>query len=255
MRAASSLLTQVRRAGRAWQSGTATARMPSAQVYEQEYVYWPWGKVLSEAAAIVEACCVEPALVIDYMCGTGFLLNEIVSKRPEISALGCDISRPYMDYARRRYPGVRFVRHDALEYEPARCPDFITCTAGLHHLPRKDQPMFVEKVASELPSGGYFLVGEEIIGEYSDEKQRRRALLEMVWELMEFLETTGAPEAVVQAAADMLVNEWCERGEYKTSGMRLEAMLSRHFSILSARQVWPAEPAGFGDWLFLCQKK
>ena len=51
----------------------------------------------------------------------------------------------------------------------------------------------------------------------------------------------------------MLVNEWCERGEYKTSGMRLEAMLSRHFSILSARQVWPAEPAGFGDWLFLCQ--
>jgi hypothetical protein len=231
------------------------AKMPSPETYEQEYVYWPWGRVLAEAVEIVVARTPPSGLVVDYMCGTGFLLSKVVSKRQDLSALGCDINEQYIDYARRVYPEVNFVVDDARTYEPARRPDLLVCTAGVHHLARSDQPAFIAKVSRELPSGGCLVLGEELIGDYIDEPQRKRRVLEMFGELMFFLEKTRAPEDVVEAAADMFVNEWCARGEFKTSRAELEGMLDPYFRIVSARQIWPRKASGFGDWLFVCQKK
>lgn len=41
------------------------ARMPEPLVYEQEYVYWPWGKLLGVAADWVEAHAPRSAVVVD----------------------------------------------------------------------------------------------------------------------------------------------------------------------------------------------
>lgn len=233
----------------------AGARMPGPDVYEQEYDYWPWGKLLKEATRLVAENAPPSSFIVDYMCGTGFLLRKILSKRNDLSAIGCDIRKSYVDYARTTYPAAQFVRADARTYKPQRRPDFVICTAGLHHLDRRDQPRFIAKVADELPLGGFLLLGEEVIRDYRSESERKRATLELFSELMRFLDGKKTPEAVVQAAADMLVNDWCARGEYKTSRIALERMLRPFFKVISARQIWPPHRREFGDWLFLCQKR
>jgi hypothetical protein len=230
------------------------AKLPEPDVYEQEYVYWPWGLLLGEAADVVAARAPTGALIVDYMCGTGFLLSRVLSKRPDLSALGCDITESYVEYGQEMYPEVELVAGDARVYEPVQRPGLVVCTAGLHHLARADQPAFVEKVHRQLPSKGYFIIGEELIGAYEDEAGRRGAIVQMFAALMGFIKQSDAPEQVVEAAADMLVNDWCERGEYKSSKAEIEKMLKPYFRVVSARRVWPKRSSGFGDWLFVCQK-
>ena len=229
--------------------------MPSPEVYEQEYDFWPWGKVLAEATKVAVRHAERSSFILDYMCGTGLLLTKILSKRSDLSALGCDISKPYINYARTTYAAAKFACADARSYRPERHPDFVICTAGLHHLSRVDQPRFIEKVSDELRPGGLFLLGEEVIRDYRSESDRKRAVLEMFSELMNFLGRRKPPASVVQAATDMLSNDWCERGEYKTTCKELERMLRPSFEIISAQQIWPGNIDAFGDWLFLCRKR
>lgn len=230
------------------------AQMPEPHVYEQEYVYWPWGKLLEVAADWVAEHAPRSAVVVDYMCGTGFLLNEIVKRRPDITAFGCDINPEYIGYGERKYSGVHFIVGDALDYEPPRRPELVICTAGVHHLTRKAQPWFMKKVSGELAGGGHLLLGEELIRPYGTEAQRRKAVWEMFAALMSFILEQQAPEDVIQAAADMMVNDFCERGEYKTSRPGLAALVEPYFEIVSKRLIWPAEDADFGDWLLVCRK-
>ncbi|MBX3734094.1 MAG: class I SAM-dependent methyltransferase [Verrucomicrobiae bacterium] len=231
------------------------ARMPGPEVYEAEYDHWPWGKVLEEAVDWVEQHAPKSAFVVDYMCGTGFLLNQIVKRRRDIVAVGCDIYPPYVRYAEHKYAGVKFVENDALVYQPDCSPDLIICTAGIHHLERQDQARFIEKVSRELVQGGLLLVGEELISPFMCEEDRKRAVLEMFGALMAYIDKTAPPDDVVQAVADVMVNDWCERGEYKTSKAGFETLLAPHFDVLSARQIWPEQRMAFGDWLFVCSKR
>lgn len=231
------------------------ARMPEPEVYEQEYVYWPWGKLLTVTADWVAEHAPQSAVVVDYMCGTGFLLNEIVKRRRDIVAFGCDINGKYIGYGERKYARVELVEKDALDYEPPRRPDLVICTAGLHHLTRKAQPWFVKKVSGELAAGGHLLLGEELIRPYRTEGQRKEAAWEMFDALRSFIFAQHAPVDVVQAAADMMVNDLFERGEYKTSRSGIAELVEPYFKITARDRIWPSEPAEFGDWLFVCRRR
>jgi SAM-dependent methyltransferase len=234
---------------------TATARavMPLPQVYEREYAFWPWGKLLTQAADLISSYAPRGGFLVDYMCGTGFLLNEIARRRPDLSLLGCDINQGYVEYARCKYPRINVVEADARFFQPPRPVSFAICTAGLHHLPRPDQPIFLEKVSNDLVEGGWFLLGEELIRDHENENGRKNAVLELFKELMSYLDKTAAPVDVVEAAANTFVNDWCERGEHKVSRRELERILAARFEIVSIEPIWTDASLELGDWLFLCK--
>lgn len=228
--------------------------MPPPDVYDQEIAYWPWGRVIAAAVDWVVGHARRNAFVVDYMCGTGNLLSQVVDRRPDILAVGCDTSESYVDYARRRNPRVTFVQADALSYAPSGKPDVLICTAGLHHLTRENQSLFLEKIAGELPVGGFFLLGEEVIGDYSNEIERRLAVGNLFSAIIEDLSTSDAPPSVVAAAAEMFVNDWCERGEFKTSFSELTKMIGRHFEVVNSNHIWPGSAFPFGDHFLVCLK-
>jgi SAM-dependent methyltransferase len=230
------------------------AKMPPPKVYEQEYRYWPWGKLIKLAASWMHDNAPRNGHVLDYMCGTGFLLNEIRQLRSDLTVAGCSLAPAYIDYAKHAYPQLDVIFEDALTYKPTHAPDVIICTAGLHHLDRKLQPKLIEKVASELASGGRFLLGEELIRSYVSEQERRLAALEMGAALTAYVVSAGAPKVVVEAACDVLGNDVQERGEYKTSRDRLMKMLENHFVVESEYHIWPEDAKPFGDFLFICRK-
>ncbi len=230
------------------------ALMPSPAVYEKEYSYWPWGRLLSSVADWVSDNAPRNAFVVDYMCGTGFLLNEIASRRPDLSVMGCDISQSYVEYGKSVYCNLNVVMAGALTFEPSSPVDIAICTAGLHHLPRNDQPTFLEKLSRELSDEGFVLLGEEVIREYDTEDARKQAVLELFTSLMSHLDQRDAPIEVIDAAVKTFVNDWYERGEYKVSQPECERMLRPFFEVISTRQTWTDGSDHFGDFLFLCRK-
>jgi SAM-dependent methyltransferase len=232
----------------------AQPKLPPPGVYEQEFAYWPWGGLLEQAAELVAGFAPRDAYVIDYMCGTGFLLERIRVRRPDLALEGCDTSATYVHFARERYPRVHVACADARELRPPRSPAIVVCTAGLHHLDRHDQPQFIAKVAAELQPGGYFVIGEELIGGFRDERERRRAVIGMCSALLEYIVDAGAPVSVIEAATDVLCNDLLERGEYKVSEAGLRALLKGTFVIDTFDRIWPSETSPFGDVLIACRR-
>jgi SAM-dependent methyltransferase len=233
----------------------AQPRMPDPAVYEQEYKFWPWGGLLATAAAWLKANAPPNGHVIDYMCGTGFLLNRIAELRPDLTMVGCDISQEYVDYANRQYPAIDVRCADALHFVPQETPGVVICTAGLHHLVRSRQDEFIRKVAIELASGSIFVLGEEVIRDFQTEGQRRAAALEMGHGLLSYALNSDAPNDVLAAAIDVLGNDLLERGEYKLSDRMIRAMLQPAFELLSVNWIWGSESIDYGDLLYFCKRR
>src|SRR5882724_10331556 len=97
---------QAKRSAEQASSGYSVAVMPSPEVYEAEYLYWPWGKLINWCAEWVVRSISDGGTVFDYMCGTGYLLALIQKKRPDLQLFGCDIEPPFVDYAHRNYGKV-----------------------------------------------------------------------------------------------------------------------------------------------------
>jgi hypothetical protein len=229
--------------------------LPPPEVYEEEYCYWPWGGVIDITAEWVRAHANHSSIVLDYMCGTGFLLNQLSRHRPDLILSGRSLTPAYITYANQKYPHLDIRLEDALTYDPPTPPDIVVCTAGLHHLDRGLQPVFIAKVASELSAGKYLLLGEELIRPYQGEVDRRLAVLELWTELMAYAIKKEATPEVIKAAGDGLVNDLYERGEFKFTYDQVIELLKPHFDVDSVTAVWPGSNYKFGDFLFVCRKR
>jgi len=229
-------------------------RMPSPSVYEAEYAYWPWGDLLKSAAHWVREKAPLNGYVVDYMCGTAFLLNEVSKARPDLCLAGCSIIPSYIEHAHRHYPSLDIVCQDVFAFRPQRPPDVILCTGGLHHLTRQKQPELLDKVASDLHSDGHFLLGEEVIRRYQTDCERKLAVIEMVDELLSYAVRREAPDEVLEAALNVLGNDLFERGEYKMSHAMLLSLLEPRFSSVTFEKVWPSDHDAFGDVLYTCTR-
>jgi hypothetical protein len=234
----------------------STARLPEPDVYEQEYTFWPWGTLLDRVTEWVSQNAPRDCHIVDYMCGTGYLLNAIHTRRPDLSTEGWDISSSYISYGRLRYPQIGLHEGDALEAELVGAPRLVLCTAGIHHLTADEKKIFLEKVASELPNEGWFIVGEEVLSYFSSERERREKVIELHTALMQFSILHDAPVPVIEAACNVLANDMLQRGEFKISLHILKELLATYFCIEDVKMIWPATmDLVFGDSVLVCKRR
>lgn len=226
----------------------------SANIYEKEYEFWPWGELIKFIADWIEKNAPLNANVLDYMCGTGYLLNELVKHRSDLYCFGCSITREYIEYAQREYSRIKVELCDALKYKPPAKPDIVICNAGIHHLPWKKQPVFIEKVASEIETGKIFIVGEELICEYKNEKTRRLSVIEMLAEEMRYMIKKKATPEILVTAAELLKADLLAQ-EYKISMATIISMLNKYFEIEKRYRIWPHKNKDYGDYVFICRKR
>lgn len=230
-------------------------KVPPPEIYELEYQFWPWGKLLEVAKEWVAANAPHSGSVFDYMCGTGYLLNSIGVLRSDLKLAGCSLDPySYIEYAKEHYPHIPVTYMDAMIYGLPWEPDIVICTAGLHHLDRDLQRQFTVKLAREIKEGKYFILGEETIREYSTERMRRLGVLEMNLALIKHLIVSDTPDSVVEAALDLFSNDLFERGEYKLSLRMILKMFEPYFNLREIHQIWPLETSEYGDFLFIYQR-
>ena len=92
--------------------------LPDSKIYELELRYWPykasWKKVLDYL------CQNAPnnGTLLDLMCGPGYLLGKISSKRKDLQLKGLDIDKRYISYSKKQYPQIDFGRGDILSWKP-----------------------------------------------------------------------------------------------------------------------------------------
>lgn len=140
--------------------------------------------------------------IIDVGCGAGWLCPQL-SEFGRVT--GTDLSDEVLTRAAMRYPEVHFLPGDfmALDFGRERF-DLIVSLEVLSHV--ADQPAFVEKIASMLRPGGYFIIGT----------QNKPALMR---------NDIPSPEPGQ-------LRRWVDRHE-------LTGLLQHHFEVLELRSITP----------------
>jgi SAM-dependent methyltransferase len=232
-----------------------SALMPPPDIYELEYAHWPWGVVLESVAKWTSRHAPKGGCVLDYLCGTGYLLNLIKNERPDVDCRGCSLDASYIDYGQERYAEIRLNCEDALRYKPGRRPDIILCTAGFHHLDYQRQLSLARKLAGEVAPNGYVVVAEEVIRDHRTESQRRDAVTELWCAVRKYVAATNPPRSISAAVEATFSNDLAQRGEYKVGRRAFQEVLESGFLIEDVRQIWPAGEEAFGDFVFICRSK
>ncbi|NQS89382.1 class I SAM-dependent methyltransferase [Patescibacteria group bacterium] len=112
--------------------------------------------------------------VLDLPCGRGYgtnILNQLRDKLPDSTVIGAELGTDYVKKASRKY-GHRnnnspfFIQADGRRLPLAdESVDVITAFEIIEHLPRRDQPRFVEELTGKLNPGGLLLAS--VPGRYS----------------------------------------------------------------------------------------
>lgn len=228
---------------------TTQSLMPAPLIYEAEYDYWPWGRLLDKLLDWLIKEAPREGIVFDYMCGTGRLLHLLSHERPDLILAGCDISKTFISYGKEKYPDIQLEVMDALQKNLSPKPDIILCLAGIHHLQPATRLPFLDKVASELNPDGFLIIGEECIRSWGNEIERKSAVMELSIALLRELVTSGAPDEQLEAAIHVFQNDLFLRGEFKCDIDEFVTMLSGKFIVKDVVQVWPTGGGPFGDYL------
>ncbi len=96
------------------------------------------------------------AEVLDLGCGSGALATRRLSQRFRVT--GVELSSRMVEMARRNVPSATFIRADmvSVEFPPERF-DGVCAFYSLIHLPPRELPALLRKIATWLKPGGLFV--------------------------------------------------------------------------------------------------
>lgn len=225
--------------------------LPTASVYEQEFEFFPWGKLIEEVLDHICQHAPQNGKILDLMCGPGYLLGKIQESRPDLELFGVDMNEEFINHAQQQYQNITFETADILKWKTSNTFDLVVCTAGVHHLQYHEQGPFVSKIPLLLADKGKAIFADPLTEDYSTESERKQAAAKLGYEYLLATIQKKAPEDIIKAAIDIMYND-VMGFEYKTSLDKMHNILKKTFSKVSTRKVWPKTESTYGDYYFVC---
>ncbi len=223
--------------------------LPTAEVYEKEFKYMPWGVLIDQLLERVKDLPPN-AKVLDILCGPGYLLSRIKNIRPDLELTGVDLEPEFIEFAKRQYPTINFVTADARTWMSDGRYDFIFVTGGVHHLPYEDQEAFIKRVSTLLKTEGQAIIADPYIDDYANENERKRASAKLGYEYLLASMANGADKDIIKACMGIMENDVLGV-EYKNSIQKFRPTLEKYFSNIEMHKTWPSEESGYGDYYFV----
>ncbi|MFH1182746.1 MAG: class I SAM-dependent methyltransferase [Candidatus Moraniibacteriota bacterium] len=227
--------------------------LPTADVYDKEYKYMPWGVLIEEILKIIREKTPKGGKVLDLMCGTGHLLGKIRKIRPDLELTGLDWDPGFIRYAKKNYKNINFIVSDALEWKNNAKYDLIICTAGIHHLPYDKQEIFIKNLSKAVKKDGYIITADPYIEDYKNESERKIAGAKLGYEYLVETIKNGATGDVIKATVGIMEND-VMGVEYKASIRKFNPILKKFFSKITIRKTWPEYKSDYGDYYFILHK-
>jgi 2-polyprenyl-3-methyl-5-hydroxy-6-metoxy-1,4-benzoquinol methylase len=227
--------------------------LPTAETYQREVKYMPWGILTSEIIDYVNKNIPTNGVVLDLLCGTGNLITQIQKKRPDIKFVGVDLESEYIEYAKKQNPRAEFVVADAFSWEAKDKFDVVLCTGGLHHIQHDKQKAFVKNISELVKDNGFAIIGDPYIDSYSNETERKIASARLGVEYLIATIKNGATDDVIKAASSLIDND-IFLIEFKDSVKNVEPYFNQYFSKVVKHKTWPKTETQYGDYYFILRK-
>jgi len=227
-------------------------KLPESEIYEDGLEYWPYKKSLQGVFDYVCKNAAQNGTFLDIMCGPGYLLGKIAEKRKDLSLLGVDIDKRYIPYGRKKYTGVTFEQGDVLTWHPKSQFDVVVCTGSLHHIEYDKQEEAVKNIASMVKPGGFVIISDCYIDDYSNEIDRKLSASRLGYEYLIETIKNNASDPVVGWTIDILYNDVLKQ-EFKTSLEKRLPIFDKYFKKIETIKSWPDTKSGYGDYISICE--
>jgi len=109
--------------------------LPESEIYEEGLQFWPYQSSLKAVLDEVTSRAPQNGTLVDLMCGPGFLIGQLEEARRDLTLLGVDIDKRYIDYASEKSRRTNFEEGNILTWSAFEKFDVVTCTGSLHHIP------------------------------------------------------------------------------------------------------------------------
>ncbi|MBU4086400.1 MAG: class I SAM-dependent methyltransferase, partial [Nanoarchaeota archaeon] len=163
---------------------------------------------------------------------------------------GVDMDRRFIKYAQEKYTGIKFEIANILKWKAKERYDLILCTGGLHHLPFEEQEKFVRTIKDLLNKGGFCIIADPCIDDYSNEKERKLGASKLGYEYLSTVIENDAPKEIILAAIDILHND-VMKFEFKNSVKKNKPIFEKYFSSVEVHKTWPKSDSEYGDYFFV----
>jgi hypothetical protein len=107
-------------------------------------------------------------------------------------------------------------------------------------------------MASIAKPGGFVLISDCYIDDYSNETQRQVAAAKLGYEYLRETIQNGAPQPVVKATIEILWNDVLMK-EYKTSMKKRKSIFESIFYNVETLKTWPVFESEYGDYISICR--
>ncbi|MFH1395963.1 MAG: class I SAM-dependent methyltransferase [archaeon] len=228
------------------------SELPQPDVYEQELIYMPYRESLRQVLEYLCSNSPRNASLLDVMCGPGYLLGMIASRRKDLRLKGVDIDERYITHANAKYSLIDFESGNLLSWQPPEQYDVVVCTGALHHIPYEQQETAVKRMASMVKPEGIVLVSDCYVDDYLDETERKVAAAKLGYEYLRATILNGAPQQVVEETIDILSNDVLMK-EFKTSLRKRAEVFNRVFGDVLTIKNWPNFESEYGDYVSICR--
>lgn len=227
--------------------------LPDSKIYELEMKYWPYKTSWAKVLEIISTRSPKNGTLLDVMCGPGYLLGQIGKKRKDLTLSGMDFDERYISYSKETYPGISFELGDIFSWKTDKLFNVVTCTGSVHHIPYDKQAEVVAKIAGLVKPGGFAVISDCFIDDYTNEKERKLATAKLGYEYLRETIENGAPDEAVEPAIDILWNDVMKE-EFKTSMVKRLPAYESAFSKVETIKTWPEFESGYGDYISVCWK-
>lgn len=229
-------------------------KLPDAEIYLLEMKFMPWGLLMKKVITMVINKVSHNGMVLDLMCGPGYLLEMIQAKRPDLLLVGVDSDSRYIDFGSKKNKNIQYIKADVLSWKNDFRYDCVLCTAGVHHLPNSVQPQLFVKMASLVKNEGFCICADPCINKYNNETERQLAAAELGYEYLKAVLKNQAPSPIINATLNILRNDVLADGEYKNSLSHLIKMAKKTFQLVGVEKVWPETISEYGDYFLILKK-
>lgn len=125
----------------------------------EQYAEWSMSSRAEERAhyaSVVLNSLAPGAQVLDIGCGAGVPTTQVLAR--QFTVTGVDLSERQIARARRNVPRAQFIQADmaTLDFTPESF-DGVVAFYSLIHVPRREQPKLLQRIASWLRLGGLFV--------------------------------------------------------------------------------------------------
>ncbi|MCE3230609.1 MAG: Methyltransferase domain [Alphaproteobacteria bacterium] len=142
------------------------------QIMSHEHLYIPASDRF--IAKKIRELIASSSEVIELGCGPARILS-LVSKIEGINLTGIDLDSQFIDYARTfiKRTNVQIINADATKYVHHKEVDIFYSQGFHHHFPKGiNTSNYLRNVYDNLKYGGYYILSDEFIPNYADEKER-----------------------------------------------------------------------------------